>query len=158
MIEAKAHPLGKDEPDGSRYRRHSIFEQATAESLPAWRGQRPDEPSWVEDARLEIEERGQFLAFSDDGETHVVRIREGWTRIGRSAVADIRLDDETVSRRHALLIWEERGLRVLDDRSLNGVYVNGGRVEWGALVDGDELQIGRYRLFVIDSSLISLAS
>jgi pSer/pThr/pTyr-binding forkhead associated (FHA) protein len=38
------------------------------------------------------------------------------------------------------------GVRVLDDRSLNGVFVNGERVEWRALADGDEIVVGRYRL------------
>ena len=62
-----------------------------------------------------------------------------WTRIGRSLAADIRFDDATVSRRHALVANEEAGVRVLDDRSLNGILVNGRRVEWSPLVDGDEL-------------------
>ena len=38
------------------------------------------------------------------------------------------------------------GVRVLDDRSLNGVFVNGERVEWRALGDGDEIVVGRYRM------------
>ena len=53
-----------------------------------------------------------------------------WTRIGRSLAADVRFDDATVSRRHALIVAQADGVRVLDDRSLNGVYVNGRRVEW----------------------------
>jgi pSer/pThr/pTyr-binding forkhead associated (FHA) protein len=51
-----------------------------------------------------------------------------------------------VSRRHALIVRQPDGVRVLDDRSLNGVFVNGERVEWRALVDGDEIVVGRYRL------------
>lgn len=63
----------------------------------------------------------------------------------------MRLDDPSVSRRHALVVSEpDRSLRVLDDRSLNGVFLNGEIVEWGKLEDGDELGIGRYRLFVIE--------
>ena len=38
---------------------------------------------------------------------------------------------------------------MLDDRSLNGVFVNGETVEWGPLRDGDELGIGRYSLYVV---------
>jgi pSer/pThr/pTyr-binding forkhead associated (FHA) protein len=72
-----------------------------------------------------------------------------WTRIGRSANADIRLDDPSVSRRHALIVLEGRSLRILDDRSLNGVFLNGDIVEWGRLHDGDELTIGRYRLYAL---------
>ena len=56
-----------------------------------------------------------------------------WTRIGRSLAADVRFDDSTVSRRHALIVSQADGVRVLDDRSLNGVYVNGRRVEWSPL-------------------------
>ncbi|HKH15520.1 MAG TPA: FHA domain-containing protein, partial [Solirubrobacterales bacterium] len=71
-------------------------------------------------------------------------------RIGRSSAADLRLDDATVSRRHALVVrTPENELRALDDRSLNGLSVNGKRVEWTPLRDGDELEIGRYRLYVL---------
>ena len=47
------------------------------------------------------------------------------------------------------------GLRVLDDRSLNGVFVNGERVEWSTLADGDEIVIGRHRLHFVDVPAIS---
>ena len=60
--------------------------------------------------------------------------------------ADLRFDDPTVSRRHALIVRQADGVRVLDDRSLNGVFVNGERVEWRVLADGDEIVVGRYRL------------
>ena len=43
------------------------------------------------------------------------------------------------------------GVRVLDDRSLNGVFVNGERVEWRVLADGDEIVVGRYRLHFLDA-------
>ncbi len=58
----------------------------------------------------------------------------------------MRFDDPTVSRRHALIVRQPDGVRVLDDRSLNGVFVNGARVEGKALKDGDEIIVGRYRL------------
>jgi FHA domain len=88
---------------------------------------------------------------NDDGEILDFEIEAGWTRIGRSVAADIQLDDPSVSRRHALVVSEPgEALRVLDDRSLNGVFVNGDLVEWGKLADGDELAIGRYRLFALE--------
>ena len=60
------------------------------------------------------------------------------------------MNDPSVSRRHALVVAEPtKPLRVLDDRSLNGVFVNGETVEWGPLRDGDELGIGRYSLYVV---------
>ena len=86
------------------------------------------------------------------GDYAVIRLAPGWTRIGRSGAADVRLDDPTVSRRHALVVLTDGGdLRALDDRSLNGLLVNGERVEWAALRDGDELEIGRYRLYVLEA-------
>jgi hypothetical protein len=153
-----AREASRRDQDGSVFRRHSIFEPQTAESLPP--GRPPlDQPDWLQEARDGIEERGLFIAFHESGRSHVLEITEGWTRIGRGAAADIRLDDASVSRRHALVVLgEEGGLRVLDDRSLNGVYVNGERVDWAALEDDDELRIGRFRLFVIDSELAEAPS
>ena len=58
----------------------------------------------------------------------------------------MRFDDPTVSRRHALIVRHPDGVRLLDDRSLNGVFVNGARVDGKALKDGDEIIVGRYRL------------
>ncbi len=85
-----------------------------------------------------------------DGEIETFELEEGWTRIGRSASADIRFDDPSVSRRHALIVWEPgEELRVLDDRSLNGIWLNGALLDWGTICDGDELLIGRYRLFLL---------
>ena len=43
-------------------------------------------------------------------------------------------------------------MRVLDDRSLNGVFVNGERVEWRVLADGDEIVVGRYRLHFLEGA------
>ena len=77
------------------------------------------------------------------------RCRTGWTRIGRSLSAHVRFDDPTVSRRHALLYRDEAGARILDDRSLNGVFRNGDRVELAELEDGDEISIGRFSLFFV---------
>ena len=86
------------------------------------------------------------------GVARVQLAANGWSRIGRSGTADIRLDDPTVSRRHAVIVRTPEGdLRVLDDRSMNGIRVNDEPVDWSPLADGDELQIGRYTLHVIES-------
>ena len=108
-------------------------------------------PRWLREARERQSSPGYCLALQgDDDEIHTFPIERGWTRIGRSLTADLRLDDPSVSRRHALIVAEPgKPLRVLDDRSLNGVFVNGETAEWSALRDGDELTIGRYRLFVL---------
>lgn len=107
---------------------------------------------WLDDVRQQIEdEPGSYLSFHDDERLTIFPITGEWTRIGRSIAADIRLDDPTVSRRHALLVKQDDDVRLLDDRSLNGVFVNGERVEWCPLSDGDRIVVGRYELFYIDS-------
>jgi DNA-directed RNA polymerase subunit RPC12/RpoP len=97
-------------------------------------------------ARDAIERPGEYLLYEENGEVRTVALTREWTRIGRSLVADVRFDDPTVSRRHALIVRQPDGVRLLDDRSLNGVFVNGARVEGRALKDGDEIIVGRYRL------------
>lgn len=113
-------------------------------------GQRPD---WLSDARAELQaEPGQYLAYQADEGVAIVALTREWTRIGRSLAAELRFDDPTVSRRHALVVRQPDGVRVLDDRSLNGVFVNGRRVEWHTLKDGDEVLVGRHSLRFIDTS------
>jgi FHA domain len=105
-----------------------------------------DSDAWLQDAREQLGEPGEYLAYEDTGELKLVALTREWTRIGRSLAADVRFDDPTVSRRHALVVRQPDGVRVLDDRSLNGVFVNGSRIEWKVLEDGDEIVVGRYRL------------
>ena len=101
-------------------------------------------PDWVGEARASLTVAGKYLAYEDVGRRVVVPVSREWTRIGRSLAADMRFDDATVSRRHALIVRQADGVSVLDDRSLNGVYVNGERVEWSVLADGDEILVGRH--------------
>jgi FHA domain/zinc-ribbon domain len=68
------------------------------------------------------------------------------TTIGRSPDCDIFLDDVTVSRKHAELLLEDGRFTIKDLGSLNGTYVNRRRIDASPLSDGDELQIGKYRL------------
>jgi pSer/pThr/pTyr-binding forkhead associated (FHA) protein len=88
---------------------------------------------------------GRYLAVrSPSGTTTVLPLRAGAiTRLGRGLSADVHLDDASVSRRHARIV--ERGGRavVLDDRSMNGTWVNGKRVDAAMLSDGDEIALGR---------------
>ena len=108
-------------------------------------------PDWLQDARDNLDGPGKFLAYEEGERRIVVPVAREWTRIGRSLAADVRFDDATVSRRHALIVSQADGVRVLDDRSLNGVYVNGERVEWSALQDGDEIVVGRHSLWFLDA-------
>jgi pSer/pThr/pTyr-binding forkhead associated (FHA) protein len=75
--------------------------------------------------------------FHPEGET---------TTIGRSPDCGIFLDDVTVSRKHAVLVKRDDGFFIEDQGSLNGTFVNRKRVESAQIDDGDELQIGKYRL------------
>jgi FHA domain/zinc-ribbon domain len=68
------------------------------------------------------------------------------TRAGRHPDSDIFLDDITVSRRHAEIVRRADGFHVVDVGSLNGTYVNRDRVEDAKLANGDELQIGKFKL------------
>ncbi|MBA2631049.1 MAG: FHA domain-containing protein [Thermoleophilaceae bacterium] len=70
--------------------------------------------------------------------------------IGRSPEAEIFLDDVTVSRNHALLVRRRDGLYIDDLGSLNGTYVNRRRIESHRLQDGDELQVGKYKLTYLE--------
>jgi pSer/pThr/pTyr-binding forkhead associated (FHA) protein len=84
---------------------------------------------------------GRYLAISDGDDVVVLQLGR-LTRIGRRASSDIVLDDTTVSRRHALVLERDGAPVIADDRSLNGVFVNGKRVREERLRHGDEVQVG----------------
>jgi FHA domain/Zinc-ribbon containing domain len=116
-----------------------------------------DHERWLRDVRSRLSEPGEYLAYDDGTELRTVPLTREWTRIGRSLAADIRFDDPTVSRRHALIVRQADGVHVLDDRSLNGVFVNGARIDSSGIVqralqDGDEIVVGRYRLWFLGVS------
>jgi pSer/pThr/pTyr-binding forkhead associated (FHA) protein/DNA-directed RNA polymerase subunit RPC12/RpoP len=133
---------------GRSFVRASLFSTGRFSRTPTQPA--PEEhQAWMEAARARAEETGEFLAYEDDDQVALVPLTREWTRVGRSLAADIRFDDPTVSRRHALIVRQADGVKVLDDRSLNGVFVNGERVEWSVLKDGDEIVVGRYRLYFL---------
>jgi hypothetical protein len=70
--------------------------------------------------------------------------------VGRDTDSDVFLDDVTVSRNHAVIVRRGDGLHIDDLGSLNGSYVNRRRIESHKLVDGDELQIGKYKLTFLE--------
>jgi hypothetical protein len=71
------------------------------------------------------------------------------TRIGRSPDCEIFLDDVTVSRNHAVLVQSDGQFTVEDQGSLNGTFVNRKRIDSAPLEEGDEVQIGKYRMTFI---------
>jgi pSer/pThr/pTyr-binding forkhead associated (FHA) protein len=106
-------------------------------------------PAMGDDLGVLLLEPGDHLVFADGDSVRVHTVLAEWTRIGRSASAEIRFEDPTVSRRHALLVRRPDGLKVVDDRSLNGVCVNGGRVDIHTLSSGDTIQVGRHALHFV---------
>ena len=72
------------------------------------------------------------------------------TTIGRSPDCDVFLDDVTVSRKHAVLVHKDDAFFIEDQGSLNGTFLNRRRIESGRLENGDELQIGKYKLSFLE--------
>jgi pSer/pThr/pTyr-binding forkhead associated (FHA) protein len=68
------------------------------------------------------------------------------SKAGRHPNADIFLDDVTVSRKHAEFVRTGRIFEVRDQASLNGTYLNGVRIDSASLSNGDEVQIGKFKL------------
>ena len=133
---------------GAEFKRASIF---VGSRVTQELDQVPDvmAPEWLGEAREALVATGDYVAFELEDHVRVVPLQNGWTRVGRSLSAHIRFDDPTVSRRHAMLVQREDGLHVLDDRSLNGVFVDGERITSRRVQDGDELVVGRHRLLVL---------
>ena len=77
-------------------------------------------------------------------------VEEDRLSIGRSPDAAIFLDDVTVSRNHALVVRRKDGLFIDDLGSLNGTYINRRRIESHHLDDGDEIQVGKYKLSFLE--------
>ena len=80
---------------------------------------------------------GRYLAVEDGEVTRLVALHQTVTHLGRGFSADLRLEDQSVSRRHAVVVDNGEGVRILDDRSANGTFVNGVRVTDCELHDRD---------------------
>jgi FHA domain len=128
----------------------------------AEQGKKPGDTTEV----YQVDESGDLKAVDLEEVTHegaTLVIRSGGGRageafnvtgermtIGRSPEAEVFLDDVTVSRNHALLVARRDGLYIDDLGSLNGTYVNRRRIESHRLQNGDELQVGKYKLTYLD--------
>src|SRR3954467_3845402 len=80
---------------------------------------------------------GRYMAVEEGELMRLVPLHGPVTHIGRGFSADLRLEDQSISRRHAVIVERRGGMRILDDRSANGTFVNGRRVAEAALHDRD---------------------
>jgi pSer/pThr/pTyr-binding forkhead associated (FHA) protein len=123
-------PIRYDVADGMTERVDAVAcldERARRQATPA----RPVDP-------------GRYLEVQGPQETLLIPLGPGVTHIGRGLAADLRLDEGSVSRRHAILVQRSSTcVRILDDRSSNGTFVNGRRVVQADLHSGDVLVLGR---------------
>jgi sulfur carrier protein ThiS len=122
----------------------------------------PDDVTMTFSAEEVEEERGDLLEeLGIEGPALVVRSGGGrsgeqfplertQTTIGRSPDCDIFLDDVTVSRRHAIVAKGAERFAIEDLGSLNGTFLNRRRIERSDLENGDEVQIGKYRLIFLE--------
>jgi hypothetical protein len=88
-------------------------------------------------------EPGRYIQIQGPDQTLLLPLTAEVTHIGRGLAADLHLDDSSVSRRHAVLVSRPSGQRILDDRSSNGTFVNGRRIEQSDLRNGDVIALGR---------------
>jgi len=109
------------------------------------------------DARLlaktiapELALRGHYLALTDGSETRLLRIDTGIIHLGRGPSAGIRFDDHRVSRDHAILVHQCGHLRLLDNRSSNGTFVNGRRISATNVWSGDIIDLGPVRMHLLE--------
>lgn len=94
---------------------------------------------------------GRYLEVQGPGESLLIPIGGGVMHIGRGLSADLHLDEQSVSRRHAMLVERPGGARLLDDRSSNGTFVNGRRIVQADLENGDVIVLGRVVLRYLET-------
>lgn len=113
-----------------------------------------DAPGPDDDVRVTLSDISRGTAIlvlrSGEGEGEHFVLSSPVTNIGRHADSDIALDDITVSRRHCEVSLNSGRFVVRDVGSLNGTYVNQKRVDVAELLQGDELQIGKFHLVFLE--------
>jgi hypothetical protein len=109
------------------------------------------------DARLlaktiapELAGRGHYLCLDDGDDTRLLRLEQDITHLGRGTSAEIRFDDHRVSFDHAILVRYGGRLRLLDNRSLNGTFINGRRITAANVSSGDVVELGPVRMHLVE--------
>jgi hypothetical protein len=127
-----------------------VRDEGGAEATQTFTPEEGDEPA---EALEDLGVKGPALVVrSGGGRAGEMFTLEGETTVGRSPDCGIFLDDVTVSRKHAILRVRDGNFFIEDQGSLNGTFVNRRRAEsMHQLEDGDEVQIGKYRLTFLES-------
>jgi hypothetical protein len=89
---------------------------------------------------------GRYIEVRGHDSALLIALGRDVIHVGRGLAADLRLDESSVSRRHAILVPRASGARILDDRSSYGTFVNGRRIQQTELYDGDVIVLGRVML------------
>jgi hypothetical protein len=89
---------------------------------------------------------GSYMLVPGTEQALLIPLDESRAHVGRGLHADLTLDDASVSRRHAIILRTDGGHEILDDRSLNGTYLNGQKINRAELHDGDMIKLGRVEL------------
>jgi pSer/pThr/pTyr-binding forkhead associated (FHA) protein len=100
--------------------------------------------------RTALARPGSYLALDGRETTLLIPLKSGVTHVGRGLSADIRLEEQHVSRRHAVVIRDGDGVVLLDDRSAAGTRVNGRTVERAELRDNDTIELGPVTLRYVE--------
>jgi hypothetical protein len=91
-------------------------------------------------------EPGCYIQVQGPDQALLIPLSKDVLHVGRGLGADLHLDDSSVSHRHAIIVPSACGAQILDDRSLNGTFVNGRRIEHVELRNDDVVTIGRVEL------------
>ncbi len=94
--------------------------------------------------------RGPHLSVGEGLQSRLIPLEEKITHVGRGLTADIRIEDQGVSRTHAIIVRHGRHARILDNRSSNGTYLNGRRIAATNLHNGDVIWIGPIALQYVE--------
>jgi type II secretory pathway predicted ATPase ExeA len=78
-----------------------------------------------------------------------VELLESRVLVGRSEICDIQLDDQFVSKQHALIVWNDKAVLLIDVNSSNGTYVNSRRIKTRVLRNDDVISLGDHRIKMI---------
>jgi pSer/pThr/pTyr-binding forkhead associated (FHA) protein len=98
----------------------------------------------------ELALRGHYLALGDGTESRLLRLDRDVIHLGRGSAAEVRFDEYRVSRDHAILVRHGSRIRLLDNRSANGTFVNGRRIVATNLMPGDVIDLGPVRTQLIE--------